>query len=340
MKLDLATRTLFSEFQEIVFSRTALEKKIKQTRTYVKKTVKNRVYWYKQHYENGQAKQSYFGPANKQNNDIVSKERAQLKKDKMLVKKLISQEQRQAAMLHKGGLPILDRRTALIVGKLSDSFLIYQYGILVGTLAFSAYSGLLGTVFDKTTLRTQDIDIVRDDSIEIAVAGVVNADKFFSQPGLQCSAVPPLSPKALPSSFVTSDGIRIDFLVPLKGKEKKNVKMPSVIGAGAQSIRFLDFLIEEPIKTVLLSPTGGIPVTVPSPYHFAIHKLIVAQYRSATENAKREKDLHQAQQLILALSEEQPVQLKSAYKRAINRGKKWQSALKRSLGTFSDILLP
>ncbi|WJI64332.1 GSU2403 family nucleotidyltransferase fold protein [Mesorhizobium sp. C416B] len=39
--------------------------------------------------------------------------------------------------------------------------------------------------------------------------------------------------------------------------------------------RFLDFLIRDPIRTALLH-RSGLPVLVPSPQRYAIHKLIVA----------------------------------------------------------------
>lgn len=339
MKIDLAARTLFSEFQEIVFSRTAIERKLIETPTFVTKTVKGKRYWYKQIYADGQAKQSYFSPATEENNKKIKGERERVNKEKVLLGELTAQEQRLAAMLHKGGLPMLDRRSAVVIGKLSEALLADQCGILIGTLAFTAYSGMLGVIFDKADLKTQDIDIVRGGQIEIASAKTLNAADFFSQPFLECTAVPSLSFKTLPSSFITKDGIRIDLLTPLSGREKKDVRMPKVMGAGATALRFLDFLIEDPVRSVLLSPSRGITVLVPSPSRFAIHKLIVASYRPSTELAKKRKDLHQASQLIAALADEDPAQLRDAYNLACKQGKKWRVAIKNSMSNLPQEIL-
>ncbi len=330
MQLDLATKTLFAEFQETVRSRTAIEVQLTDAKTYVRKTVKGKVYWYEQRYEGGQARQTYFGPSNEGNDRHVALTRKDSRDDKAVLKKLSSIEARQAAMLRKSGLPVLDRRMALLLGRFSDVGLIHQSGVLIGTLAYAAYSGILGYVFERSTLMTQDIDIARDDRIEVA-SPVIDLKSLLAERGLECRAVPPLSKKALPSSYVTSDGIRIDFLVPLRGKAKEVVRMPRVAGAGASALRFLDYLIEDPIEAVLVTPAGGVLVTVPRPERFAIHKLIVAAYRPMTEAGKREKDLHQAGQIIAILAEERKRELKAALRAAVKAGKKWEKAIRDSL---------
>ncbi|HPQ80869.1 MAG TPA: GSU2403 family nucleotidyltransferase fold protein [bacterium] len=326
MQLDLATKTLFAEFQETVRARAAIEAELAEGKTYVRKTVKGKVYWYEQRYEGGQARQKYFGPSGEENDGRIGKAREACRDGKALLKKLAAIEARQAAMLRKSGLPVLDRRMALLLGRFSDVGLIHRSGVLIGTLAYAAYSGMMGHLFERSTLTTQDIDIARDDSIEVA-SPVIDLKSLLAERGLECRAVPSLSKKALPSSYVTSDGIRIDFLVPLRGKEREIVRMPRVAGAGATPLRFLDYLIEDPIEAVLVAPAGGILVTVPRPERFAIHKLIVAAYRPVTESAKREKDLHQAGQLIAVLAEEQGRELKAAFRVAAKAGKKWERAI-------------
>jgi hypothetical protein len=68
---------------------------------------------------------------------------------------------------------------------------------------------------------------------------------------------------------------------------------------GAQPLRYLDYLIRDPVRAVLLHG-AGIPVTVLRPERYAVHKLIVAtQPRSADDySAKRDKDISQAAELI------------------------------------------
>lgn len=335
MEIDLASKTLFAEFYEAARSRAAIDAKLADAKTYVRKTVKGKVYWYEQRYEGGQARQTYFGPSNDKNDKVVELQRQAMRADKATLKKLQGIEARQAAMLRKSGLPVLDRRMALLLGRFSEVGLIHRRGVLVGTLAYSAYSGMLGYVFERTTLMTQDIDIARDDRIEI-VSEIVDLKTLFAERGMDCREVPPLSKKSLPSSYITSDGIRIDFLVPLRGKRREVVHMPHVAGAGATALRFLDFLIEDPVDAVLVAPTGGVMVTVPRPERFAIHKLIVAAYRSVTETGKREKDLDQASQLISILAEERGRELKAALRTAVKAGRKWERAVRASLDLLPE----
>lgn len=54
--------------------------------------------------------------------------------------------------------------------------------------------------------------------------------------------------------------------------------MPALGGASADPLRFLDFLIYEPVRAVLLHKSG-ISVIVPAPERYAVHKLIVASRR-------------------------------------------------------------
>jgi len=322
MQIELATRTLLVEFQETVRSRAVLEKEIFDGKRYVRKTVKGKVYWYEQRYEDRQARQTYFGPSNSKNDKFVNETRKTRRSDQAVLKKLRTIEARQAAMLRSSGLPMLDRRMAVLLSHFSEAGLIHRNGVLVGTLAYTAYASMLGYAFEKTTLMTQDIDIARDDKIQIA-APTIDVETLLSGRGIQCRPIPTLSKKVLPSTFVSSDGIRIDFLVPLRGRAKQKVYMPRIAGAGATALRFLDYLIEKPVESALLAPSGGILTTVPRPERFAVHKLIVAAYRPVTESAKKEKDLYQASQLITVLAEDRPRQLKTAFRTAVRGGTKW-----------------
>jgi hypothetical protein len=107
--------------------------------------------------------------------------------------------------------------------------------------------------------------------------------------------------------------------------------MPSLGGASAQPLRFLDFLIRDPVRTVLLH-RSGVPVLVPSPERFAVHKLIVAARRERSAAAKREKDLHQASLLVEALdTTRRQDALAYAFAEAWERGDAWREALRKGL---------
>jgi hypothetical protein len=53
-------------------------------------------------------------------------------------------------------------------------------------------------------------------------------------------------------------------------------------------------------------------VMVPSPARYALHKLLVSQTRSVTQQTKSGKDLHQAALLLEALAEDRPEDLEIA----------------------------
>ncbi len=335
-RLDLATRTLFAEFQEGVFARTALAREIRSTPTYVRKRVKGTTYWYTQQYVRGQARQQYFGPSDKENDAHVAAARKELRARKAELKRLVRQEARQSAMLRRGGIAGLDRRVAALLATLSEARLVDEGGVLVGTFAYMAYGGMLGYRLPSAGLRTQDIDIVRDQRIEIAREEPIDLGKLLK--GFR--AVPGLARSSPPSSFISDDGLRVDLLVPLVGRPKGPIALPGLSGAGALPLPFLDFLIAGAERSVLVGPQGGIAVTVPQPARFALHKLVVAARRPAAEAAKRRKDVEQAAQLIALLAEEMPAELKKA-RRAVKRiGGKMEKHLLASSKALPQAIRP
>jgi hypothetical protein len=98
----------------------------------------------------------------------------------------------------------------------------------------------------------------------------------------------------------------------------------------AVPLSFQEFPVEETIETVSLYGTGVL-VRVPAPARFAVHKLIVAQRRKATEIAKKQKDLRQAQELMDILLATDEVALQDVLDGARARGKAWKSAINASL---------
>ena len=114
--------------------------------------------------------------------------------------------------------------------------------------------------------------------------------------------------------------------------------MPALGRASAENLRFLDFLIYEPVRTVLLH-REGVNVNIPAPERYAIHKLIVASRRrtDALGRAKRDKDLVQASLLSEALVEtRQSYLLADAYREAWARGEAWQEAILSGLVLMPD----
>jgi hypothetical protein len=136
-------------------------------------------------------------------------------------------------------------------------------------------------------------------------------------------------------AFVNQDAFRVEFLTPNRSKEEYQdhaADMPALgHHIGAQPLRYLDFLLREPVRAVMLHG-AGVPVTVPRPERYAVHKLIVATQRR-TDGAyglKRDKDLSQAGELIEALHlKRRWLDLAEVWMEAWERGPAWREALRQ-----------
>lgn len=117
--------------------------------------------------------------------------------------------------------------------------------------------------------------------------------------------VPGLNDRAGPVVFENADRFRVDFLTPHRGSDDQMgspLSMPALGGAAAQPLRFLDYLLHRPVRSVVLHGPG-VPVQVPAPERFAVHKLIISNRRrdDPLGQAKARKDVLQAAELIESL---------------------------------------
>lgn len=338
-RLDLSIQTLFADFQESVLQRFRLEQARAAQEIFVRKRVKNKDYWYAQTSAGSQKnKQRYIGPVDAANNRRSQENREEVKKQTDLIQQLILRERKKCALLKRAGFPEVDRKTAKLLDHFSKLNISFRNGVLVGSLAFFAYPGILGTVFDHGSLKT-DIDLARRENEAVSVT---TTEELFQGFARDIRAVPGLKHLSLPSSFIYQNEIKLDFLIPKLGKERTTYKFPGVVGLGAEALRFLDYLIAERVDGVLLSKNKAILVTVPHPVRYALHKILVAMNRGVHEHAKRTKDLHQASQLIVVCTEEMPDFLESSLKELFAKGKKWKTLFKKGatyLSPEAQILL-
>ena len=115
----------------------------------------------------------------------------------------------------------------------------------------------------------------------------------------------------------------------------RSVELPQ-FKAAAQPLRFLDYLIENPIKAAIVGG-DGVLVNIPRPERFALHKLIVATRRKRRE--KKQKDLAHAESLCWVLLDDGVDELNEAWGMLMARGPTWASNAKKSLSKLSDALL-
>lgn len=189
--------------------------------------------------------------------------------------------------------------------------------------------------------RTGDADFTQfysishliDDRVDDLVAALKSVDPTF-KPMFHGN-----SPN-LVAGFISASGFKVEFLTPNRGNqayEASIAPMPALgPGVGAQVLRFLDFLIKDPIRTVVLHE-AGIPVSVPQPSRYAVHKLIVSTMRSSGMEAKVAKDLSQVVDLLEAFAlTKREADVGFAWIEAWGRGASWRRRLMRAALRLSD----
>ncbi|WP_426129918.1 nucleotidyltransferase family protein [Pararhizobium sp. PWRC1-1] len=325
-QIDLAYRTMFAELAQRSFD-AQFQADFSFDGRFVNVPVKGKGYWYFEYPTPEGDKRRYVGPEADEEITVRVKAHREIKDDLRERRRLV------AALLRSGGMASPDRFAGDVTKALADAGLFRLRAVLIGSVAFSCYSGLLGVRLPNASLQTGDADFAQDyaisaevgDSLPPIMEVLQSVDPTFR-------AVPHQSDKARVVAFVNSAKYRVEFLTGNRGSDDyagKPSLMPALGGASAENLRFLDYLIYEPVRTVLLH-REGVNVLVPAPERYAVHKLIVASRRltDAPGRAKRDKDLFQASLLAEALNEtRQSDVLADAYREAWERGPSWQEAL-------------
>lgn len=282
--------------------------------SFVKKEVRGRVYWYLQVSEGDRKRQIYLGPSTE---TLV----AQLEDWRRLKRDRRADDARRAElvrMLRAARVDTVPGSVATVLRALAGSGVFRLGGVLIGTRAFQAYAPMLGVRWRRRTAATQDIDIAQEQAIGVAIDPGVDVPAALDALGLGFHAVPKLDPRTPSTSFkVRGRDLRVDFLTPMIGPETdKPIYLPA-LQVAAQPIRFLDYLIDQPIDSVIVA-RRGIPVRLPDPGRFALHKLWTAQRRPPDQHLRARKDLAQAEQLLDFLATERQGDIAAAW-RALDR---------------------
>jgi hypothetical protein len=329
--LQLSHQTMFVELTSRCMD-AAFDQDFPENGSFVKKAVKGKGYWYYQkrlsNTGNGPVKSyKYVGPED--DPDIAARVQAFGQ-----VKSSYRGRREMVQSLVAVGLP---RPTAL-VGDIAELFwkawLFRLRGVLVGTLAFQTYAGFLGVKLPNASIMTSDADFAQFHSISWAVADEMEPIlPMLQKLDATFAAVPHRSDRASFTMFRNADNFAVEFLTPNRGSDAyqdKPARMPALADVSAEPLRFLDFLIYQPVRSVLLHK-AGIPVSVPSPERYAVHKLIVSEQRQKTDpngRQKAQKDLMQAGLLFQALAlTSRTLDIGFAWTEAWGRGSAWQKAL-------------
>ena len=224
-------------------------------------------------------------------------------------------------MCRAGGLPAADAQTGKVLLAVSKAGAFRLRGVLVGTHAFRCYPALLGVEISEARAVTEDIDLAAyrsvsvalDDRLDPSLGEALNRiGPFIARPGLH------REPAAWRDA---GSGALVELLTPNEGPDRDEPMELPALGAHALPLRFLDYLIREPMQAAILY-RSGILANVPDPARYAVHKLIVATRRAAAAPAKARKDVEQSAALIRVLAEDRPDELEDAYAEARARGRR------------------
>ncbi len=224
---------------------------------------------------------------------------------------------------------------ASLLGKVLEAVsfagLFRNGAVLVGTAAYQCYPPMVGHILPSGSQMTQDADLATadltlrtDDEAATMLDVLQMADPTFT-------SVTGLDSRSLPSKFRTKDGFLVDVLTPIRRRTDTNPMPLKNLRAGAVPLQHLDWLIADPVETIVLHGPG-VQAIVPRPARYAVHKLIISQKRFGADNPKRMKDLIQAAALMAALDRNDPFALQDALKDARQRGKNgWSEPIDKSL---------
>lgn len=330
--IDPMYHTMFSELEQRCLD-AEWDDAYPETGLLKKTEVKGRDYWYFHERIEGKYKKRYVGP---DSDPEISSRIARLKtiKDDFTARrKLVS------TLVNDAGLPRAESAPGDLIEALWKAGLFRLRAVIVGSVAFETYAGLLGVRLPSAVMRTGDVDVAQFHSISVSVGdslpdmlGVLRSvDPSFAE-------IPHQADSRFSTRFIARDSkLSVDFLTPNYSKDEyagRPAQMPSLGGASAQPLRFLDFLIASPTRSLLMHK-GGIPVRVPAPNRYAIHKLIVSTRRidvseveTVSQFSKREKDIRQAGILIEALAmKRHGLDLAAAWIEAWQRGPAWREGL-------------
>ncbi len=319
--LPLMAQTAYAELLDLSGA-LAFETAFEEPGTFSAKTVKGSKYWYfrpSRPSSGADSPQRYVGPETAELLERIAQHR-QTKRDQSAQRALVR------SLVHSYGLPAPLPAVAQVVAGLARSGVFRLRGVLVGTIAYQTYAAMLGVRLRGALTQTSDVDVAQFLSVSIAVKDQTDSmEKVLQEIDPTFRKIPNLGRNA-PTRYISSQKLRVDFLVPNQGADSDEPLYLPALKTAAEPLRFLDFLIYEPVKAVLLHG-GGVAVTVPSPERFAVHKLILSRRRKSSE-AKADKDLRQAAVLLQILLQKRPEDLKRVWDEAAQRGPSWRELLR------------
>jgi hypothetical protein len=296
--------TGFADLVERVHE-AAFDERFPANGSFVKMARGERTYWYHMSYNPetpSRQRSRYAGAVGDPKVDAMVAAHGRLRADHKSRKAL-------ASSMRQSGLPSPDGLEGELALAFQKAGLFQAGAVLIGSVAYQTYGGILGVRLDGSHHRTQDMDIAQDRQVALHVAWAGQRLEDFESilKGIDPSFRPdlnPMWPESGPTRYRNDSQYKVDLLTEhLSSDRNRGKPIDSLItpGMALQPLDMMDYLIQRPIRSVLLHDAGA-AVVVPDPARYAIHKIVVSQSRSESgEATKSAKDLFQVSELIRAL---------------------------------------
>jgi Uncharacterized conserved protein len=244
------------------------------------------------------------------------------------------QLQQSVRLLAREGYSTLDPKPLAALAALGKHRIFEAGAGLVGARAFEVIVNRLG--IRVAVFGTEDIDVARLDKLALDKPPKGGMLELLRESGIDFVGVPTFTHGAPSTSFKERGRSRFtfDLLVPVSGSQIETLPVPE-LSAHATGLPYLRYVLTETQTGAAISTHGVVPVRVPIPERFALHKLIVAHLRAGRPE-KSQKDLGQAAVLIAALGESFPGAIEDAYGKT---PASCRSALRKSLERIRPELL-
>ncbi|WP_031438528.1 GSU2403 family nucleotidyltransferase fold protein [Methylobacter tundripaludum] len=255
--------------------------------SFSKETRRNNVYWYWVGRNNGKVTRIYIGADNKESEALI----VSLENRKDMAKLAIASMKRTAAAYRGAGGQLIEPSTFKILAPLA--YLFRKGVFVIGSHGFLSICNALG-ISPLTGDDMKSISLaIPDERKAVSDISPEFDENFFKGVGK------PLSSKTKVHVFTADRG------------SKKPVYFDD-LGVAAEPLRFIDYLLGgEPFKGLVIG-SYAIPVHLPNPARFAIHKLIISQCADRSFNGGSEKDIAQAAVLLDYLIRENAEQVVDA----------------------------
>lgn len=203
--------------------------------------------------------------------------------------------------LAKLGFQIADNKTYATMGVLYNHGLFQAGAVLIGSHAYAVLLNSLG--IKALAYETEDVDIARARQLALQHVPTGGLLAILKETGIAFVEVPPMTRGAPSTSFKQAGATRfhVDLLVPSEDDSFPTIAVPE-LDAHATGLPYLAFLLGKSQMGTLISRHGAVPVRVPDPARFAIHKLLASRLRT-NMLIKSQKDVQQACVLLAMLGD-------------------------------------